>query len=86
MQMRIDPGPSIQRTFAVTIPVIVAIWFLAVPTLLTMSSFFALAGLTVAVVWVGKTAYGNGQPVASVAQLLHDTERSAPLEHTRDRG
>lgn len=83
MQMRTDPGPSIQRTFAVTIPVIVAIWFVAVPTVLSMSSFFALAGLMVAVVCVGNFAYGNGQPVASVGPL--PTERSASLEHTRDR-
>jgi hypothetical protein len=83
--MRTDPGPSIQRTFAVTIPVIVGIWFVAVPAVLSMSSFFALAGLMVAVACVGKIAYGNGQPVASVGPLLHGTERSGSLEHTRDR-
>ena len=85
MQMRTYTGSPIQGTFAVTIPVIAAMWFVAVPTVLTISSFFALASVMVTVVWVGKIAYGNGQPIPSVAELLHDTERSSSLQHSRDR-
>ena len=81
--MRTNKG-SIQRAFAVTIPVVAAMWLVAVPAGLTMTSFFALAGLMLAAVWVGKIAYRNGQPTASVAQLLHDTERASSLEPLRD--
>lgn len=83
--MRTYPGSPIQRTFAVTIPVVAAIWFVAVPAVLTMSSFFVLVSLMAAVVWVGQIAYGNGQPIATVAQLLHEPDRSSPLQHPRDR-
>lgn len=73
----------IQRSFAVTIPVVVAIWLVTVPSILTMSTFFALIGLMVAVVWVSKIAHGNGQATANVAQLPQATERGTTLQHAR---
>lgn len=83
--MRTYTGSTwIQRSFAVSIPVLAAVWLITVPTVVAMSTFFALLGLMVGVLWVAKLAYGNGQPAASVAQLLHDTERGSTVQHPRD--
>ena len=82
--MRIQLGSPIQRTVVLTIPMIAVMWMVAVPGVLTISSFFALVGLIVAAGWIGMSAYGNGQPAASVAQLLHDTEGPSARQHRRD--
>lgn len=83
--MGMSPRSPIQGMVAVTIPTIAVIWAVAVPGVLTISSVFALLGLIVAAGWVGRTAYGNGQPTASLAQPLHETDSSGARQRRRDR-
>jgi hypothetical protein len=77
-------GPTaIQRSVAFTVPFFAMAWLVTVPAVLTPTDFFAVVGLLVAFGWVARTTVLNGQAVGSLAQLLHETERSGSLEHPR---
>lgn len=47
-------------------------WFLAVPGMLSPSSYVAFAGLLGGGLWVTARSYINGRPADSLAQSLHD--------------
>ena len=51
-----------------------ATWFVTVPTVISPSSFVALAGLLVGCAWVTTRSYINGRPAHSLAQSLHDAD------------
>jgi hypothetical protein len=69
---------SVLTTFAIA-------GFLVVPSLLTSSTFLALAGLMVAFTWIVKTTILNAQPASSLAQSLHDIDTAASAERRTKR-
>lgn len=76
----------VPRMFALAIPIVVAAWLVTVPAVMVTSSFVAAVVLLTAVGWVMQNTYINGRPTASLAQALHDADRSsAPTRHRRSR-
>jgi hypothetical protein len=66
----------VQRSAALAIPIIVAAWFLAVPAVLSTSTFIAFVGVVMGLGWVASTTYWNAQPASSLAQSIHDSEQT----------
>lgn len=75
---------AVQRNLALAVPLLIAAWFMTVPAVLTTTSFLALAGFLVAAGWVATMTYSNGQPAASLAQILYDTEETRSADRPRD--
>ena len=63
----------------------VSAWFLAVPAVLTASSFFTFAALLAGCIWVTTLTYINGRPAASLAQSLHDADVADAAGRDRQR-
>jgi hypothetical protein len=74
---------TIQRDFALAVPLCATAWFVTAPIVPTTSDFIALVGLFLAFGWVAKTSCLISQPTSSLAQLLHDTEHSDPVDDRR---
>lgn len=74
---------SFQRNAFLALPLVALAWLVAVPAVVTTSSFIAVVGLLAAFGWIAKTTYENGQPAGSLAQVLHDAERSATPKDPR---
>jgi uncharacterized membrane protein YoaK (UPF0700 family) len=76
----------VQRMSALIIPIMLATWLVTPPTVIATSSLFALLALTTAFVWIAQTTYKSAQPAASLAQALHDADRtSSPAHQWRNR-
>ena len=81
-----DNFTAVQRSAGLAIPVIAATWFLAVPTVLSISTFIAFVGVVMGLGWVASTTYWNAQPAASLAQSIHDAEQTgAPARRSTRR-
>lgn len=65
-----------QRSAGLAIPVIIAAWFLAVPAVLSTSTFIAFVGVVLGLGYVVSTTYWNAQPASSLAQSIHDAEQT----------
>jgi hypothetical protein len=81
--MRSTSPTTLVRILAVALPFVVLTSLIAVPAVLTMSTFLALLGLLAALGWVARATYRNGQPAASLAQALHDVDQSGSVKHPR---
>lgn len=73
---------AVQPMVALAFPIVVGAWLLTAPGVVAISSFFAAVVLLTAFAWVVRTTYRNSQPVASLAQALHDARHV----HTTKRG
>ena len=76
---------AVQRSAWLALPVIVAAWFLAVPAILSTSTFIAFVGVVMGLAWVVSTTYWNAQPASSLAQSIHDAEQTAVPARQRTR-
>ena len=84
--MRIQLNPALAPRIVLSVLITLAIaGVLMVPSLLTSSTFLALAGLMVAFTWVLKATIVNAQPASSLAQSLHDIDTAASVERRRKR-
>lgn len=76
---------AFQRYLAVAVPLVVLAWFVTVPAVFTTSSFLAVAGLLAALGWIAMNTYLNGQPAASLAQVIHDADDAPSLDRPREK-
>lgn len=76
----------VQAISALSIAVVffAAAWLFAVPAVVTPLTFATVAGLLVAVAWVGTVTYQNGRSTESVGQLLYETEQAARSKNRAD--
>jgi hypothetical protein len=72
-----------QRTVVFAVAAIGGAWWLAVPGVMTSSTFVAIFGIVAASAWVLKSTVENARPASSLAQSLHDVETAAALKHDR---
>ena len=79
-----SPTIATQRVLVLAMPLTAAAWLVSVPGVLTTSSFLAVAGVLIGGFWVARATYRNGQPAASLPQVLHDAEHAASSEARRD--
>jgi hypothetical protein len=77
------PSRLFQPALGLALTLVVAVWWLTVPGLMTSSTFVALFGILGASGWVLKSAYENARPASSLAQSLHDVETTAALKRPR---
>ena len=70
--------PSVLTMFAVA-------GVMTVPSLLTLSTFLALAGVLGGFTWVLKETLVSAQPARSIAQSLHDIDAAAAAKRSRAR-
>lgn len=85
--MRIHPRfTAVQGFSALTVFIVIlaTAWLVAVPDILTPLTFATVAGLLVAVAWVARITYENGQSTESVGQLLYNTEQAAASKKRHD--
>jgi len=75
---------TIQRDFALAVPLCATAWFVTAPIVPTTSDFIVLVGLFFAFGWVAKTPCLIRQPTSSLAPLLHDTEHYDLVDDRRD--
>lgn len=76
----------VQRRFALIVPISLAAWLVTPPTVIMTSSLFALLALLTAFAWIVQTTYKNAQPASSLAQALHNADRtSSPTHQSRNR-
>ena len=59
-------------------PCMVALWMMAVPEMLSSSTYAAFAALLVALAGITFLTFRNGQAPGSMGQLLHATETTQP--------
>lgn len=74
-----------QGAVASAFPIAAVAWLVTVPTVLTASSFLAIAGVVAGFGWIARRTYVNSQPAASLAQHLHDTDHLGSPTHSRRR-
>ena len=60
------------------------VWLVAVPAVVTTSSFLAVLGIAAAFWWIAATTYLNAQPASSLAQSLHDADQTRPSRQQSD--
>jgi hypothetical protein len=65
----------VPRMAAFTVPLVVAAWLVAVPSVVAASTFVACVVLITAVGWIVQKTHADAQPAASLAQSLHDSDR-----------
>jgi hypothetical protein len=53
-----------------------SLWLMAVPDVVTLSTFALFAALLTALAAITLNTYKNGQPTSSMAQLLNETENA----------
>ena len=70
-------GEVVERMFVLIIPLMLAASFVTPPTVIATSSLFALLALLTAFAWIVQTTYKHAQPAASLAQALHDADRTS---------
>jgi hypothetical protein len=74
-----------QRNLALAIPVAALAWFIAMPGILTLSSFVVLTGLLAGFAWLFTTIYLNAQSTSSLSPLLHEAGPAARNRPTKAR-
>jgi len=63
-----------------------ALWFVAVPNVITPLSYALVLGIVIAVASIALVTYKNAQAADSVAQLLHETEMTTSPAAPADSG
>lgn len=73
-----------QRLFVLIVPISLAAWLVTPATVSAPSSLFALLALLTVLAWIVQTTYKNAQPAASLAQALHDADRTSSPHQRRN--
>jgi hypothetical protein len=68
----------LRLALALLIPGLLVLWLVAVPGMLTASSYLVVAGVTIALAGIGLITYRNAQPTSSIAHVLHEADIAAP--------
>ena len=70
--------------FALAVPAAASLWLMAVPGVMSVSTYSALTALLIAVAAVTLNSARNAGPTGSLGQLLYETENPA-LRPSRSR-
>ena len=68
----------LRLALALLIPGLLVLWLVAVPGMLTASSYLVVAGVTIALAGIGLITYRNAQPTSSIAHVLYEADIAAP--------
>ena len=63
--------------FALAVPAAASLWLMAVPGVMSVSTYGALTALLIAVAAVTLNSARNAGPTGSLGQLLYETENAA---------
>ena len=71
---------SAGAAFALVMPLCIALWVLAVPSVLSVATFVAVTLVLIGATMVGLNSWNNGRATRSIAHVLNDAEKTAPRE------
>jgi hypothetical protein len=64
--------------FALFVPVVLSLWKMLVPELMTTSTYAMVTALVIGIAAVTLKSVQGAQPTGSLGQLLYDTEHPTP--------